>query len=464
MPINFLPVIPINYIESMIKTPKKYEIDISREISEKSELMALPEAVMQILKSAAKDEISIDSLSSIISHDPALTSRLLKIANSPFYGLSHKVSSIQQAIMVLGITTVKCLALSAAIFDREKLRQDIGVDIITLYSNIISIAVTSRKIAVACGYHSPEDAFTCGLLHDIGLLYLLHHYPRQYRDALMNASQSESLFDEEKGQFGMTHDQVGGLIAQKWCLPEPILSGIAHHNSCGDRDSRKLDDVIRLAVALNRDIYSASDRTLEDKITKISVISARLGINSRQLDDIAVASAKDAVSFAKSADIEIADFETILGLANRELFSAYMSIQNLFRERQELTRRLLEEERERGLLEAKHIAISTLSHYINNASMAISGNCQVLKMLIVNKTPQEVVASIPPVLDIISEAVYKIAAVLEELSELSSLENIEYLNQSKIIDFDERIKARMSKLKTEHGLVLPEEAASKSRT
>jgi len=448
----------------MAKTPKPQEIDISREISEKSELLALPEAVMQILKAAAKDEISIDLLSSIISRDPALTGRLLKIANSPFYGLSHKVNGIQQAIMVLGITTVKCLAISAAIFDRDKLKQDIGVDIVALYGNIISIAVMSRKIAVACGYPSPEDAFTCGLLHDIGLLYLLHHYPKEYHEALMNAEQSGYLFDEEKGQFGMTHDQVGGLIAQKWRLSEPVLSGIAHHNSCGDKDSRKLDDVIRLAVALNRDIYSTSDRHLEDKITKISVISARLGIDSRQLDDIAGASAKDAVAFAKSADIEIADLETILAMANRELFGVYMSIQNLFRERQELTRKILDEERERDLLEAKYVTISTLSHYINNASMAISGNCQVLKMLIENKTPQEVVASIPRVLDIISEAVYKIAAVLEELSELNSLESIEYLNQSKIINFDERIKIRMSKLKTEHGIVLPEEASSISRT
>jgi len=428
-------------------------IDISHEISRKSELLALPEAVMQILESAAKDEINIDSLAAIISRDPALTGRLLRIANSPFYGLSHKVNSIQQAIMVLGMMTVKCLALSAAIFDHEKISQNAGIDIASLYGNIIAVAVTAKKISVECRFPSPEDAFTCGLLHDIGLLYLLHHYPGQYREVLRKAGLSEALFEEEKRQFGMSHDQIGGLIAQKWRLPENVVMGIAGHNSCGDKGSRQLDDIIRLSVALNRDFYSHSNQYLEDKITKLSVIAARLGIGEKQLGDIAVTSAKDIYAFAKSADIQIADYETVLTRANQELFDTYMSIQTLFRERQELTLKILDEERERGILEAKHVAISTLSHYINNSSMAISGNCQLLKMLIKTKTPQEIVSTIPKVLDVINESVHKISAVLDELSELNSLDNIEYLSQSKIINFDERIKIRMDRLRNEQNSV-----------
>ncbi len=440
--------------------PHSTVIDISREISNKNDLMALPSAVMEILESAARDEVGIDSLATSISHDPALTGRLLKIANSPFYGLSNNVNSIQQAVMVLGITTVKCLALSAALFNRQEMKYDIGLNISTLYGSIISVAVTSRKIAVSCKYSSPEDAFTCGLLHDIGLLYLLHHHPKEYQSVLLAAKSSGSLFDEERKLFRMAHDEVGKLIAEKWRLPDHFVSCIANHNSCGSRGAAKLDDIVRLAVALNRDVCFPTDQRLEDKVTRIDLISSRLGIENRQIDEIAMTSVIDSLAFARAADIQIESLETILARANRELFSTYMAIQNLFRERQELTRKILEEERERGILESKKVAISTLSHYINNASMAISGNCQVLKMLIETRNPGEVVAAMPKVLDIISQAVFKIAAVLEELSELNSLEGIEFFSKSKIIDFDVRIKSRMEKMKNDHGLVLPEEVSS----
>ncbi|MCX6825949.1 MAG: HDOD domain-containing protein, partial [candidate division Zixibacteria bacterium] len=189
-------------------------IDVAKDIVQNNELMALPEAVLQVLESVDRDEISIDSLSNIINKDPALTGRVLKIANSPFYGLAQKVISVHQAVMILGMTTVKCLTLSAAIFNREKLEHDVGIDIGMLYSNIISVAVTSRKLAITYGYSSPENAFTCGLLHDIGLLYFLHHYPIEYKLILSNIKESGAVFDEEKKQLGLTHPEAGEMIVR----------------------------------------------------------------------------------------------------------------------------------------------------------------------------------------------------------------------------------------------------------
>ncbi len=434
--------------------------DIRQEIADKCDLLALPEAVLKVLELSARDEIGIDELSSVVGTDPALTGRLLKIANSPFYGLSQQVVSIQQAVMVLGVTTVKCLVLSAALFDPKKIRDDIGFDIKSLYGNIVSVASTSRKLAVACNYSSPEDAFTCGLLHEIGFLFFLQHHPAEYLSVIGRAVNSGSLIAEEKLAFGISHPEVGQLIVEKWKLPEDLTAAIGSHHSFGFAGSKQLDDILRLAVALNREYFIRTEEDLEEKIMRISTISDRLGVNAQQLDDITANMVKDAIAFARAVDIEIYDMETILSRANHEIFRTYISIQKLFRERQELTKSILDEERAKGIQEAKHIAISTLSHYINNAAMIISGQSQVARMLIGKKDANKLFDSLPKSLDIIDNSIHKITAILGEISELSTLSDVEYFDKSKVLNMDERINERIARIKEKLSAVEPAETES----
>jgi len=431
----------------------------ARHIKEDDNLLALPQAIARIIELTDKEEVGIEKLSEIISGDSALTGRLLRIANSPFYGLTGRVGGVHQATMVLGMTTVKCLALSAAIFDPSMVSSKTGIDVENFYGNIISVATTCRKLALECNYHSPEEAFTCGLLYDIGTLYFMHHYPDIFGEMLKKAAKSGNIIDEEKIAFGISHPEVGRLIAEKWRLPEEIVSAIANHYTCGNAGSKLLDDIVRLAVALNREVVAPSDQYIEDKITKISIISERIGLNADKLDKITSLIAKETLEFANLIDINIGSIETILTRANQEVFKTYMSIQKLFKQRQELTGRILHEERERGLLEAKQVAVSTLAHYINNASMQISGQSQIVRMFLKRKSPEEIVSGLPNVLNSIDEAIRKTVAVLEEISELNMLDDIQYFDRSKILNIDERIKSRLEHLdKDSHGIVLPKEA------
>jgi HD superfamily phosphohydrolase YqeK len=361
--------------------------------------------------------------------------------------------------MVLGLTTVKCMALSAALFDPKKISSQIEIDIKGIYGNIISVATTCRKLAIACRFSSPEDAFTCGLLHDIGSLYFMHHCPLEFKTVIMKAARTGNLIDEEKKIFGISHPEVGRIIGQKWHLPANMLSAISNHENCGSGNASQLDDIIRLAVALNREAVGITDQYIEDKITKIGVISKRLNLTEDQLNQISSTIMNEALEFAALIEIDIGSYESILTRANQEVFNTYMSIHKLFKERQELTSRILEEERERGLLEAKQIAVSTLSHYINNASMQISGQSQILRLFLTKKKPEEIVASMPRLLDTIDEAVRKTVAVLEEISELNMLDDVEYFDKSKVMNIDKRIKDRLAKLvKHPHGVILPKEA------
>lgn len=421
-------------------------IDVRPIIETGRDLFALPDAAVKILQLSEKDEVSLEVLAKLISRDPALTGRLLKISNSASFGLNRKVTSIQHAVVILGLTAVKCLVLSAALFDPFKISNVLRLDIKGFYSNIISVATTCRKLAEVCGYKNPGDAFTCGLLYEIGMLFFMQNYPKQYRMAIDRAMIYGDLVEEEKRTFGVSHMEAGRLIAARWKLPEEFISAIANHHSFGFRDSAKLDDIVRLSVALSLDYSVGPEISLEEKIAKISSISARLGVSNQQLDEITVATIKETLEFARALDIDIGDFDTVLSRANQEIFKTYMSIQKLFKERQELTRNILTEERQQGIQEAKQVAISTLSHYINNASMIIFGQSQVLRMMLDSRSKEDIVGTLPKSLDMVDDSIKKIVAVLEEISELNMLDDVEYFEQSKIINIDDRIQERLTKL------------------
>jgi len=420
-------------------------VDIREEIESGRDLLALPEAAQRILALTGQADVSIGQLTVAISKDPALAGRLLKIVNSSFYALSQRVGSIQQAIMILGTTTVKCLVLSAGLFDPKTIPADGVIDIRAWYGNIISVATTCRKLAVACDYHLPEDAFTAGLLHDIGWLYFMQNYPDKCGEIIRRTRQGGVLTQEEDRLLGISHSEAGSLLARKWNLPEHIVEAIGNHHTCGFRESETLDDIMRLAVALNyQSEISAS--CLEERIVKITTISGRLGIELSRLSDISASIVSDTYNFAQMIDVDIYDYEALLTRTNQEIFRIYLDVIKLFRERRDLTRHILDEEKARGVQEAKQVALSTLSHYINNAAMVISGQSQVLRLSLKNKGQDEVHAMIPRLLDTIDESIRRIIAVLEELSELNIHDDVVFFEKSQIINIDERINERHRRL------------------
>jgi HD-like signal output (HDOD) protein len=422
-------------------------IDAAEFINGNNDLFALSEPISRILEMTRQEEISVDILSDTIRRDPALAGRLLKIANSPLYGLKTRTANIHDAVMALGITTVKCLALSAAIFDPSRIPEKINVNLKKLYGSILTVAAMARKLAEISDCRSPEEAFVAGLLHKIGLLFFFQHFSQAYNKILEKARPSDDWLEEEKKVFGIDHTKAGALIARKWRLPEYVVSAVGNHLSFGFDESDQLDDIIRLAVALNLEYNPGFDSQFEGKITKIQVITRRLSIGIQDLYNVTTRSLMDTLEFARAVKIDIGRPEDILVRANQEIFNIYMAIQKLFKERRELTRNILSAERDKGINEAKQIAISTLSHYINNASMIIFGQSQVLRMMRQNNSsPEEIAGSLDKSLDTIDEAIRRMVAVLDEIAELNSLDDVEYFEQSKIIDIDDRINERLNKL------------------
>ena len=155
------------------------KISILEQIRSSNKLLSLPQVLAQVLAEIGKEDFSPDSLSKIILKDPSLTGRMLHLANSSFYHRYSEIKTVNQAVSVLGVTTVKCLALSSSIIQTQKVAMTSGVDPNSFFAYVLSVAAASEKIAQTMNFEAPEAAFIAALRHDVGVLFFLHPYPRE---------------------------------------------------------------------------------------------------------------------------------------------------------------------------------------------------------------------------------------------------------------------------------------------
>ena len=423
------------------------KITIIEEIRHNKQLLSLPQVLSEVLEEVGREDFTSDSLATIILKDPSLTGSILRLANSAFYQRFNEIKTVNQAISVLGVTTVKCLALSTTVFHPDKIAGESGVEPRDFFNYVLGIAAASEKIAQMIGYESPEEALIAGLLNDIGVMYFLHHYPREYRKIITRDDNRQSLVDAEREALGIDHCEVGSHLAETWKLPDYIVKSITDHHSLTDiAQSETLSNIVRLAVLLAKDNFSGQYYGLEERLDAIHRISGALSLSKSKVDEISFSLMTWSIEMAEYLGLDIGNYEEMLAKANKEIWQSYLTIENLFKERQELSRKLLVEERNRGAIESKNIAMATLSHYLNNAAMAIYGRSQIMRMLSDKGNSEKLIEQIPTSLDTIDNAVKKIVAVLEEMKKISPIDEVDFYNVSKAMNIDDRINERMSEM------------------
>jgi putative nucleotidyltransferase with HDIG domain len=217
------------------------------------QLPALPAVVGRLIKVVNSPDSSAEDAADLIEKDPALTSKILRLANSAFYGVPRSVSSVNSAVVILGFNTIKSLVLSASVIQLFPANSVAGVfDRVRFWKHSIVCAMMARTIA-----HSimntipmdPQSAFCAGIMHDIGKLIFELYTPAEYK-AVCNFSKDKtrSLFDTESMVLGVNHAQVGSILADKWALPLDLESVIVHHHAPQDaKNMRELVAVVHLA-------------------------------------------------------------------------------------------------------------------------------------------------------------------------------------------------------------------------
>lgn len=196
-----------------------------------SRLPSLPAIALQVIDLVQQPDVNIHQIADTIQNDPALSSRLLKTVNSSFYGQTQSVSTISHALVVLGLNSVKTLALGFSLVPnlKEAGEQD-GFDHLDLWRRSLFSATSARMIAKEAGLFCHEEAFLCALLQDLGMLALSQVLGKEYHTIVAaNKEGHRGLSRYEREMLGVDHAQVGGALARHWHLPDLLAEPIEFH-------------------------------------------------------------------------------------------------------------------------------------------------------------------------------------------------------------------------------------------
>lgn len=209
-------------------------MDIQSLLNSTIQIPTLPTIAVEILDAVRDEDASFERLSTVVSSDPALAAKVLKAANSSFYGLRTNVSSIKQAISILGLNALKNLALSFAIAESMQRIADSQFDFELFWRRSVTAALAADILAKHLKQKN-DEAFVCGLLLDIGVLILYYCRKEEYG----------KIFDEkkvadlpiailEKKVFGFDHQELGAAVLDQWGLPLCIVEPIRYHHETGE--------------------------------------------------------------------------------------------------------------------------------------------------------------------------------------------------------------------------------------
>ncbi len=232
---------------------------IAAAIQEINHIATLPEVTLRIVELVEDPSSTAQDLQRMISNDPALCSRILKVVNSAFYGLPGQVASIDRAIVLLGLNAVKNIAVAASLvklFRGGELGQAFSAR--ELWSHSIAVATAARQIATKISMGLPDEAFLAGLMHDLGVVVELQ-YDRQKLLKVVEmlgvnsgGAPLRDMMEAEREIFGADHQSFGEALARKWKFPKSLAMAAGHHHDplSLPAEQRMLPTIVHIADRL----------------------------------------------------------------------------------------------------------------------------------------------------------------------------------------------------------------------
>lgn len=292
-------------------TEAKTTIDskVTQVVSNIRNLPTPPIVFTQIQKVINDPNVSAAHVASILSEDPAMSVKVLKLTNSAFYGLARQVESVKHAVVIVGMEAIKNLVLAASVLDMFKgksLKQEAQEQ---FWRHSLAVASCSRMMARRLknrGIIDPDSAFSAGLLHDIGKLVINCFLPDEQAilDKELAANPDTSAFIIEEKALGFNHAQVGAQLAIQWKLPQRLLTGISFHHRPLESEG---DDPIALLVHLGN--YVARKTFLEPEEARIDGALAEGILEHMELSE------QDLFDFSEALKEEYLKAETFIQMA-----------------------------------------------------------------------------------------------------------------------------------------------------
>ncbi len=266
----------------MVKSP------VVQSVLESESLPSLPAVAVEILELTNRSDVGLDDLADAVMRDPALTASILRLVNSPLFGVTRTVASIRQATSLLGMRSIKVLALSFSL-TRVVMSEDEGYfDYPTFWRRSLTTAVAGRLLADEISPDLREEIFVAGLLSDVGQAALFMCRPDLFESLEMEAGRLGDSLEAERQVLGISHAHLGEAILEKWQLPPEICAAVGAHHGEGvvalKGESRELADLLISAAELAR--LFCIDVSIEEIDRVIDLCRSRLSIDAESLDTL----------------------------------------------------------------------------------------------------------------------------------------------------------------------------------
>jgi putative nucleotidyltransferase with HDIG domain len=244
-------------------------------------LPSLPSTYFEVIKQIESPNTTVQDVGGVIANDPAVTARLLQMVNSAAFALALKITDPVDAVSHLGMETVKSLVLCLQVFTDDESFKQSGMSMEELWEHSLKVAKTAHQIMLqlTSAPRLANDAFTAGLLHDIGRIVLATNLPKVYGDILKSSREGGiPLHIEEIRAFGINHTQVGAYLLGVWGLPVGFVEAAALHHAPSHTDTTEISLLTAVHVA---NVLAYTDPPLENEIPPPSLDTeylAKLGL------------------------------------------------------------------------------------------------------------------------------------------------------------------------------------------
>lgn len=226
--------------------PEEMRPRILKLLARATDILTLPTVIHEIMDVTGKKNSSAVDLTRIIENDPALTTRILSVANSPYYGFVKKISTVSHAVVVLGFREIQNIALSMSVVQLFNRRGSEFVE--KLWRHSFAVGVATRMIASYLNLKMEGKYFVGGLLHDIGKIFLSQYLHENFDRLLIAMEEKDNKYTYHKLEeqfFGVSHAEIGGKLLSTWMFPPEISDAVSFHH---DPSHAKIDTVFTSCV------------------------------------------------------------------------------------------------------------------------------------------------------------------------------------------------------------------------
>jgi len=209
------------------------KLNIEYIVSKIDDMKVLPQIINEIIALTDNPNSTVQDMEKAILKDSVLTTKILRLANSAYYGYARNISTISRAAILLGFQAIKSLALASTVrtYFADELK-GYSLDKNDLWTQSQTCAIASRFIAKEIKYSNPEEAYIAGLLRDIGKTILNQHMEKEYAFVLAKIEKDNvSFLDAERDILGFNHAEIGEKVAEKWNFPPSLVDAIGHHHT-----------------------------------------------------------------------------------------------------------------------------------------------------------------------------------------------------------------------------------------